>query len=248
MTTTVYYAGEIGTTQNLYTISYPSVNLFQNDIANVSKATTAVVTSKSSLPVGFVSGEAVTITNVGGMTELLTSGENGSNKYYANVISPTTFGLFSDSGLTANVDSTSFTSAVANTGSYQTFTVSQYNSVQSPATVVFDTGTISSGSQIQLDETTGVITFQGGSDYTLSAVVNTNRTFPQTSTAGYQWYNATTDEAFGPFVKFGETCTAILSIGDDTDVVLKVYSDTGTFEYPNQLFDANFTAQLIVPV
>ena len=87
MTTTVYYAGEIGTTQNLYTISYPSVNLFQNGIANVSKATTAVVTSKSSLPVGFVSGEAVTITNVGGMTELLTSGENGSNKYYANVIS-----------------------------------------------------------------------------------------------------------------------------------------------------------------
>lgn len=132
--------------------------------------------------------------------------------------------------------------------SFPTTGVQQYDTVTSPATVVFDHGITSSGSQIALDEATGTITLQAGSDYVLSAVVNTTRPLPQSSSAGCQWYDATNEVYLGSFTKFGQTCTAIASVGDDTDVVLHVFSDGATFEYPNQLVNSSFTVQLSVPV
>lgn len=250
MTTTVYYTGSIATTQDLYTITSPVANLPNLGIANVSKATTAVVTTSKEITGDIVNGTAVLISGVGGMTQLKTNGVDGTSKYFVDVLTPTTFGLYTDAELTANVDSSSFSNATSNTGAYATFSVPQYNSVASPAVVVFDTSGTSSGTQISLDETTGYISLQGGSDYVLSAVVNTTRTFPQTSTAGYQWYDVINEIAIGPFVKFGETCTAIYTSSGipNSPVVLRVFSDTETFEYPNQLFDASFNVQLSVPV
>lgn len=126
--------------------------------------------------------------------------------------------------------------------------VPQYDKVASPQTVVFDHGITSSGSQIALDEATGTITLDSGSDYVLSAVVNTTRALPPSSAAGCQWYNVTDDAYLGSFTKFGQTCTAIVTAGTEIDVVLHVFSDTATFEYPNQLVDSAFTVQLSVPV
>lgn len=126
--------------------------------------------------------------------------------------------------------------------------VPQYDKVASPQNVIFNEAITSSGTQIALDTNTGVITLDSGSDYVLSAVVDTNRPLPAVSTAGCQWYDLTNDVAFGAFTKFGETCTAIITAGTSTDVVLRVFSDTDTFEYPNQITSGSFNVQLSVPV
>jgi hypothetical protein len=332
MVAPVYFTGSIASTQDLFTVSEPLPNIFPNHISNVSKATTAVVTTsvaptvsttgtigsiagtgpytavitnmsstdglltgqaitatagtgnlgvgstvvssiigstsigitssatqnagtitniKTPAPIttaGLVDGDPILITGVSGMTQLATAGENDTNLFYANVTSATTFELYSDSALTANVDSSSFSNAVSNTGSYQTFTVTQYNTVASPQNVVFDNSITSSGTDIALDEATGIITLQDVNDYALTAVVNTTRPLPPTSNAGCQWFSITDDEYIGVFTKFGQPCTAIISVSAETEVVLRAFSDTGTFEYPNQLFDASFSVQLSVPV
>lgn len=334
MTTTVYYTGELQGSQNLFTISEPLPNIYPNHIANVSKASTAVVTTgvaptisttgtvgstagsgpwtatitgmtttagllpgmtitatagtgtigtgvvqvvsivgNTSITIkavggltpgngtvtnikapvvyttnGLNSGDAILITGVSGMTELATAGFDGTNEFYANVLTSTTFELFTDAELTTGVDSTGFTNAVANTGSYQTFDVTQYNTVASPQNVVFNHGITSSGTLIALDESTGIITLDDVNDFVLSAVVNTDRPLPPVSNAGYQWFSITGDEYIGSFTKFGETCTAIITVSAQTQVVLRVFSDTGTFEYPNQLTSGSFNVQLSIPV
>lgn len=126
--------------------------------------------------------------------------------------------------------------------------VPQYDKVASPQQVIFNEAITSSGTQIALDTDTGIITLDTGSDYVLTATVNTSRQLPPVSTAGYQWYNITDDEAFGSFTKFGETCTAIISAGTELEVVLRVFSDTDSFEYPNQITSGSFNVQLSVPV
>lgn len=126
--------------------------------------------------------------------------------------------------------------------------VPQYDKVASPKAAIFNEAITSSGTQISLDTDTGVITLATGADYVLSAVVNTSRALPPVSTAGYQWYDLTNDVAVGAFTKFGETCTSIITTSVDTDVVLRVFSDTGTFEYPNQLTSGSFNVQLSIPV
>ena len=80
--------------------------------------------------------------------------------------------------------------------------VIQFDKVASPADVVFDHGIISSGSQIALDELTGVITVDAGSDYQLTATVNTTRPLPASSAAGVQWYDLTNDVALSSVVPF----------------------------------------------
>jgi len=74
----------------------------------------------STLPSGFASGAVIQITNVGGMTEIVTAGLANGNTFYADVLTDTTFALYRDSGLTSSVDSTGFSTATPNTGQYTT--------------------------------------------------------------------------------------------------------------------------------
>lgn len=62
----------------------------------------------------------MTPTAVVGMTELLTAGVSGSNAFFVDVLTSTTFALYTNVGLTTEVDSSAFTTAVANTGQYTT--------------------------------------------------------------------------------------------------------------------------------
>jgi len=62
----------------------------------------------------------MTPTAVVGMTELLTAGVSGSNTYFVDILTPTTFALYRNVGLSTAVDSSAFTTAVANTGQYTT--------------------------------------------------------------------------------------------------------------------------------
>lgn len=248
MTTTPgFLSAKVATTQNLYTITYPIIDTRAIAISNVSKGTSTVVTSQNSLPPNLVDGDIVLVTGVGGMTQLATAGIANTNQYYVNVLSANTFALCRLANL-PNINSSTFSNAVANTGNTNMFKVPQYNSVTSPVTVTFDTNTSNAGTDISLVTTgtnAGRFTLATDKSYLLTAVVNTTRTVPQTSTAGYQWFNVTGNVAFGPFVKFGDTCTTTITTSASTVVVLKVYSDESTFQYPNQLSQASCTIEEI---
>jgi len=82
-------------------------------ISNATQANPVVITTSQAHSV--VDGERVIITDVVGMIEL-----NG-NTYYANVLSPTTYALYSEGSLSTSVDGTAFT-AYASGGSSQKLT------------------------------------------------------------------------------------------------------------------------------
>ena len=98
-------------TDGLGNLSWTPKGTITAYIENVSQANPGVVTSTTE---NFLtSGQEVTITGAVGMTEL-----NGGT-YYANVLSSTTFSLYSDTSLTTPVDTSAFTdyafSSVAST-------------------------------------------------------------------------------------------------------------------------------------
>jgi hypothetical protein len=72
----------------------------QKDISSATKANPVVVTTTSAH--GLTDGQQVTITDIVGMTEL-----NG-NTYYANVLTTTTFSLYTDDALTVSVNGTGY--------------------------------------------------------------------------------------------------------------------------------------------
>jgi hypothetical protein len=89
-------------------------------IQTVSQANPGVVTTSSNN--FFVNGDKITITNASGMTQL-----NG-NVYYVKPLTSNTFSLYSDSGLTSNVNTTSYnaysyTTVTGTTTSVNTITV-----------------------------------------------------------------------------------------------------------------------------
>jgi hypothetical protein len=224
----------INTSQDLFTITYPYADIVGTNIAGVSKADPAVVTSQKSLPGTFVAGTAVIITGVGAMTQLATAGESGSDKFYVNPLDSTTFELYSDAALTANVDSTGFTTATANTGVFNSFTVPEYDSVGSTATVLYSGTTNSVGSAISVDLPTGLITLTGGATYSLTGIASVN-----SAGATYQWYDFTNDVAVGYSQPVGVPVTALFKNDANADLGLVVTAKTGTtFSYPAQITDA----------
>jgi hypothetical protein len=62
----------------------------------------------------------MTPTAVAGMTQLLTAGVGGGNSYYVDVLTGTTFALYTNVGLSTAVNSSAFSTAIANTGQYAT--------------------------------------------------------------------------------------------------------------------------------
>ena len=66
------------------------------------------------------SGDIIQITGVQGMTQLATAGASNTAWFYVDVLTTSTFALYRNVGLTTEVDSSAFTTAVANTGQYTT--------------------------------------------------------------------------------------------------------------------------------
>jgi len=106
------------------------------DITGITQANPGVVTTDVAHGLG--EGQAVTITDVVGMIEL-----NG-NEYYADVISSTSFAIYSDLGLTTPVDTSAMTAYVSDgvaTGeSTAGVDLSAFSVTQNPAS---GTGTLS---------------------------------------------------------------------------------------------------------
>jgi len=82
---------------------------------------TSGVVNTANVVTGATSGATTTPTAVTGMNQLLTAGENGTNAFYFKKLTATTFELYTDDALTANVNSSSFTTYTANAGQYTTF-------------------------------------------------------------------------------------------------------------------------------
>ena len=238
------------TNQKLYTILFPYIDVAGYEIANVSKASTAVVTTTESMRNTLPTGTQILITGVKGMTQLKTAGADSSPVYAANVLTDTTFELFQFTDYAGNVfspvDSSEFSNAVANTGSVNAYTVPQYYAAPSPGIVYFDTTDSSGGGAIALIGG-GLISLTGPGAFLLTAVVSCTRTF-SSNEAGYQWYDVLTEEAFGPFVKFGQACTATKDVTDSSLVCLRVFSGEADFPVPTELTNATFTVEQIAGI
>lgn len=90
-------------------------------------ATNTTAFNTSNVVTGSTSGATTTPTAVTGMNQLLTAGITSSatgekgNAFYVDKLTATTFALYTDSGLTVPVDSSTFTTATANAGQYTIF-------------------------------------------------------------------------------------------------------------------------------
>jgi hypothetical protein len=193
------------------------------------------IPATGNLPVGFVDGMSVYITGVGGMTQLKTAGDNGSAQFTVASVTPTSFEL-------SGVDSSGFTTATANTGVFQVFSVPQFNSAGSTVGVLFDATTNGVGTDIDVNLNTGVITLTGGAlTYELVATASTN-----VAGATYQWYDLTNDQAIGTVANVGFPVTALFKNDNDADIALRVTSPAGTsFQYPAQVTNATAVVNVI---
>lgn len=242
------YAATNSDPQDCFEITYPLADIKNFAIANVSKATTAVVSTTA--PVEFIDGAKVLITGVGGMTQLATNGVDGTNTYYANVITANTFGLYSDAELTANVNSSSFSNAVASTGQYNLFTVPQYNSKQFQL-VAFPTESANIGTDIVASTITdpvyGYFTYfqlNGGLTYKIEA-----RAFPTPNSKQSLRMTVTSGQTpIGEPIPLGSTFTAYVSPVTDIYVQAVVATENSSevfLEYPTQIVDASISIQVV---
>jgi hypothetical protein len=139
-------------------LSWTSAGIIQYQITNISKANPAVVTTSANNQI--TTGVPITISGIGGMTQIRTAGESGTNKFYAQRIDNTSFSLYKDTAFSIAVDSTSFTTATYDANSL--VTVSFYSQgTGSPG---------GSNNQIQLNDGTGG--FAGSANLTFSRITN----------------------------------------------------------------------------
>jgi hypothetical protein len=97
-----------------------TINKIGGTIPTAGTVTNITLPATSSLPPFLVDAALIQITDVGGMTQLATAGQNNTSWFYVDVLSGNTFALYRNVGLSTTVDSTGFTAAVANTGQYTT--------------------------------------------------------------------------------------------------------------------------------
>ena len=139
-------------------LSWTSSGIIQYAITNISKANPAVVTTGTNNLI--TTSVPITITGVGGMTQLSTAGENSTNKFYAKRVDNTTFELWKDVSFITSVNSTSFTTATYDANSL--VTVSFYSQgIGSPG---------GSNNQIQINDGTG--SFLGSANLTFNRITN----------------------------------------------------------------------------
>jgi hypothetical protein len=111
----------------------------------------------------------------------------------------------------------------------------------STATVVFDVTDTEVGTDISLDNVTGVFTLAGNLTYSLGATAEVTSTG-----AVYQWFNVDTDEYIGFSAGAGNPVQFIYTPDDTANVALAVEATPGTvFTYPAQVQNAQATVEVI---
>jgi len=135
-------------------------------ISAISQANPAVVTTTTEH--GFTSGNAVTITDVKGMTEV-----NG-NEYFMNILSTTTFALYQNSGLSTSINSTGFTAYITGGGT------GYANGTTGSPNVTFTGGGYADGNPVV--SATGFITTNGSGVITSITINNHGEGYNTTPT------------------------------------------------------------------
>ena len=256
--------------QQLYTAEYTGIDTRQYKIADVSQASTAVITLEEPailLPTAFETQyggtnglySTIMINGVEGMTELATAGINGSSVFQAlgplGESLPTSQLLYSlyDAG-GSGVDSSTFTAAVPNTGWLNVFSVPKFGTIDSPIAVDFtydspasvgDSIVSLSGEVIQINAGEGLFLVS----FTFTADINV-------SGAVYQFYeyDGFTDTYLpvGSEVPVGIPLTRAFETGAGSLYKIYVKMTNGNpFAYPAQLtniqFQASTEGQIVLP-
>jgi hypothetical protein len=158
--------GQVLQTNGVGGLNWVNNGIITVAIANVSQANPAVVTTQTDHFIGI--GTEVFIGNVAGMTQLNTAGletllPNGSpvgtNLYFARRINSNSFSLHTNANLTANVDSTNFFNAIANTGNAFSQIVATGNTTPGGSTT-----------QVQFNDAGG---FSGNTNFTFDKATTT---------------------------------------------------------------------------
>ena len=192
------------------------------------------------VPGGFIDGSEIALNDIGGMTELLTAG-NGTNQYYAKVLTQTTFELYTDPELNNGVDSTGFTTYDVDSGNYNTFTVTQYNTIGNEAPMTFNTTATDIGTDISIDHTTGEITLAADITYQMTALAYPGETSFLNALGGatYQFYDASGSVAIGVSAPIGTPLVTTVTPAVENIYQVKIYSHEGLpFNYPDQIVNA----------
>jgi hypothetical protein len=200
------------------------------------------------IPGTMVDGDPILLNDIGGMTELLTEGYDGTNQYFVKVTSQTTFELYSDSSLNNGVDSTGFTTYVANSGNYNTYTVTEYLTAGNIAAMTFNTTGTDIGTDISIDHETGEITLAADITYQLTALAFAGETSVLNALQGarYQFYNESEDTNIGVFAPIGIPLVTTVTPSVETVYQVRMFSHEGLpFRYPDQIVNATLNVVAI---
>lgn len=203
----------------------------------------------ATIPSALINGGKILITNVQGMPELATGGENNTNAYYvAPPGSPNEqyFNLFKDAELTIPVNSSTWTPAVANTGQYNIFTVPNYGSVENTVAVTYENFS-SVGTEIDLNFATGQFELAANYTYSFDAIAYvTGITYSNNVVPTYQWYNVTTSEYVGNPAPIGSAVTYGVTTTETTVFELRISApNNNVWIYPATLRDIVATVQVV---
>ena len=97
-----------------------TINKIGGTVPTAGTVTAISLPAVSTLPALLADAAIIQITGVEGMTQLATAGQFNTAWFYVDVLTDTTFALYRDVELSTTVDSSAFTTAVANTGQYTT--------------------------------------------------------------------------------------------------------------------------------
>lgn len=215
-------------------IGNDSIGITSSATQNAGTITDVSIPTPTKLPAGLIEGSTIAITGVLGMTQLATAGEDGSNKFTVTTVTPTSFEL-------SGVDSSGFSTATANTGVFQVFSVPQYDTAGTTVNVLFNQSSLVEGTDIAVSENTGVITLATDLTYSLYASANVN-----VAGATYQWYDLTNDTALDVAMPVGVPITTMVTTTEETDYCLRITSAEGTeFVYPAQITNGQLVVEVV---
>ena len=182
------FNGAVLQTDGTGNLTWTTNGVLKYDIANVSLAAEAVVTTTETHLLA--TGTMVTILDVAGMTEIAINGNPyGTSRYWIERLSNTTFQLYSDDTLSTPVNSSGWTAADPNTG-YVLGTIASYGSATaggSNTNIQFnDAGGFLGSSNLTFNKTTNNVALTG------NIIISTGKVYGNTNGAHNGTIGATT--------------------------------------------------------
>lgn len=182
------FNGAVLQTDGTGNLTWTTNGMLKVNIANISKANPAVVTTQTVHYFG--TGASVTLYGYSGMTQLLADGDPaGSGRFWITRLSETTFSLYENESRTSPVDSSVYDDFTANTGYAWGGLASTGNAAVGGANTQIqfnDAGVFGGSNRLTLNKVNGNLTANG------NIIVNTGRLYGNTQGAHNGTIGATT--------------------------------------------------------